>query len=334
MKLFQIEIKIHFDETDITLNTMSVKSLLSEVFPFVIDIPDLSLDQKQIITIRETISPVMSPDTQITSITSPGDDDSSFKDEDAEVAVWSPIISIHPFQRMYKIQHPETCTIVQSQEECFAIAFPQEVAPNITHIRLFSSHNDDAIVNATLKDGSNILLSTTLSYPDKWYEMGADEMETKKKLELKIFKNTTIVMTEDLKLWYRGQHLSSDTYSHNFALFENEHVQGHAIVKIGQSKESLYVLVDNGNEGILHRFGVDQEHIAINGVQDFIEGANHMIVIASNGVIWYQDTHGDFVPDNAMDMTFATPFDIRFLVSNEKSSLLWTCKLLREKLTD
>jgi hypothetical protein len=94
-----------------------------------------------------------------------------------------------------------------------------------------------------MSDGTNELLSTTLAYPDVWYEMGAEELSSKKKLEVKTFKNTTIVLTEDLKLWYRGQHLTSDSYSHNFVEFTNDYIQGKSIVKIGQSRDSFYILV-------------------------------------------------------------------------------------------
>jgi hypothetical protein len=99
--------------------------------------------------IQELESPVMSPDTQITSFTTPDADDSSLEDDGEPLVTWSPIISIHPLQRMYKIANAETCTVVEVEDSHKAIRFQNEVKDLITHVRIFPSHNDDAIINAT-----------------------------------------------------------------------------------------------------------------------------------------------------------------------------------------
>jgi hypothetical protein len=348
IKLYHIEISLRFNENDPTQNNLSARSLyISDDFPFSIEVPKLTNSKaKKIITIRdlEIDSPVqvqpskltISPDTHVTEVSTPNNDDkkdytgdTSLDEVDNDIPeqiTWSPIISVHPSQRMHKILDINKCTLCSTSDPTVfrAITFQHDIADQITHIRLFSSHSDDAIINATLDNDTLSMLSTTLSYPDIWYEMGAEELSSKKIVDLKSLQDTIIVMTDDLKLWYRGKNITSDKYSHNFVEYVNHYIEGKSLVKIGSSLEAFYILVDDGKSGILYRFVPDQEPIILNGVQDFIEGQKHMIVVANYGVIWYHDNHGDFVPDNSFDLFFQEPSEIHFLTSNERSSLLWT----------
>ncbi|KAL0491295.1 developmentally-regulated protein [Acrasis kona] len=205
--------------------------------------------------------------------------------------------------------------IVNSESEYRTIPFVGN--KNITHVRLFDSQNDSSYILVRVADKYDTLMCTTVSYESGyWHDIGTDfDIH-----DVCCLNNTVIVLNGE-KLLYKGDAVDG-SMSHykddNFQFIEK--VNQEKFKKIDATSSSLYALsVDN----VLFRFS--NKHLTyIQGVLDFFVGLKHVIVVVQNGLIWYNDSNGDFQPENSLDLSFNEPSIVRIIANNSKSCIMWT----------
>jgi hypothetical protein len=186
--------------------------------------------------------------------------------------------------------------------------------PQVNQVKLFSTRNKYSYICARTIDRNDSLLCTNTELESGYWH----DLVTTFPITNACIIGETVIVQSGKQLLYKGKSFTSQEYHEQFVpVLENE-----KIIKIGSSGSSFYALNESRT---LYRFTMDNT-VTVDGVIDFVDGYGHIIVMVENGLIWYSDRNGDFQPEHTYDMRFKDPSTIRFIVNNEKSTILWTRK--------
>ncbi|KAL0481078.1 hypothetical protein AKO1_012859 [Acrasis kona] len=305
-----------------------------ERLPFSIHLPRLNQNnkEKKVILIcpndfveEDPVPQYKAPEDSFTPSISLDMKDTTICDEES----WSPVTQVQSSPQTTITDGGFDLIVCDMNHISIETMLPDELSGDLSSIKLFSSHCDDAVICASSTDNLTYVLSSTMFQTNNWYDTGADNLANKYIMEIKVLKNSTIVLTMDSKIYIRGQQIMGDLYTFEFVEFTDlkKIVEPELkVLKIGVTEQSFYILSEDEDSffGKLHRISNGIIEMVCDNALDIVQGRNHIMVITTNGLIWYKDDHGDFVPDHSLDLRFENPSTVRFLISNEKSSLLWT----------
>jgi hypothetical protein len=291
MKYYHFEITFNFKSLQSTENHLSVKSLFfDELFPITYDITHIN--HRYLVILRNI-----------------------WKDVVEKEPIWTNI-QLENNSGLYQI-HDAICTAVYN-EKYRLVPFHSNIQSHVSHVRLYSTWNNYAYISAVIHNRES-LLCTNIDYDYGYWH----DLQTNFMIKSVCMINDTIIVHSRNQILCKGKSFVNDEYYNNeFQVVRHYLLNDQVIIKVETSGSSVYVLTESGT---LFRFTLDISiPITLDGVQDFVVGYRHIIVIVKNGLIWYNDRNGDFQPENSYEMTFKDPENIRFIINSEKASLLWT----------